>query len=125
MAEQPTSEPSTELLELILFALDHGIESVRGGGPLIPFLATIGSGRPTLARFVAESADRGREMAAGQAAARAADRGWSASTAAAFLASDPKEPARTVAAAGCKLLWRLGPGGRRPARTYGEVRCNT
>ena len=54
-------EPSAELLELILFALDHGIESVRGGG-MIPFLATMGK-RPTLQRFVADSADRGREMA--------------------------------------------------------------
>ena len=62
MADSPSLKPSPELLELILFALDHGVESVRGGGALVPFLLTTGSGRPTLARFVAESQGRSREM---------------------------------------------------------------
>lgn len=72
MSDEHSTQPSAELLELILFSLDHGIESVRGGGPLIPFLATMGSGRPKLARFVAESTKRSREMleqAAGELAA--------------------------------------------------------
>ena len=56
-------QPSPELLELILFALDHGTELVRGGRPLIPFLLTTGTGRPTLQRFVAESDARSRELA--------------------------------------------------------------
>jgi len=73
MTACPTSQPSPELLELILFALDHGIESVRGGGALVPFLLTTGSGRPTLARFVADSLDRSREMVAEAAGKLPAD----------------------------------------------------
>jgi hypothetical protein len=66
-------QPSPELLELVLFALDHGIESVRGGGPLIPFLLTTGTGRPMLQRFVAESDARSREMAEDAASKLPAD----------------------------------------------------
>ena len=73
MASSPSPHPSPELLELILFALDHGIESVRGGGVLVPFLLTTGSGRPTLARFVADSLDRSREMVAEAAGKLSAD----------------------------------------------------
>src|SRR5688572_25161813 len=62
-----TNPPGPELWQLILFALDHGLESVRGGGPLVPFLLSTGSGRPTLQRFVADSLDRSREMAAAAA----------------------------------------------------------
>jgi hypothetical protein len=67
------NQPSPELLELILFALDHGLESVRDGGPLIPFLLTTGSGRPTLQRFVTDSLDRSREMAVAAASQLPAD----------------------------------------------------
>jgi hypothetical protein len=73
MAASSPSQPSPELLELILFALDHGIESVRGGGQLVPFMLTTGSGRPTLARFVADSLDRSREMVAEAASKLPAD----------------------------------------------------
>jgi hypothetical protein len=73
MAARPSPQPSPELLELILFALDHGIESVRGGGALVQFLLTTGSGRPTLARFVADSLDRSREMVAAAASSLPAD----------------------------------------------------
>lgn len=73
MTEQASYQPSPELLELILFALDHGIESVRGGGALVPFLLTTGSGRPTLARFVADSLERCREMVAEAASKLPAD----------------------------------------------------
>jgi hypothetical protein len=73
MTGHASSQPSPELLELILFALDHGIDAVREGGPLVPFLLTTGSGRPTLARFVADSLDRSREMVAEAASRLPAD----------------------------------------------------
>jgi hypothetical protein len=73
MTATSPAEPSPELLELILFALDHGIESVRAGGPLVPFLLTTGGGRPTLVRFVADSLDRSREMVAAAASKLPAD----------------------------------------------------
>jgi hypothetical protein len=73
MTATSPAEPSPELLELILFALDHGIESVRGGGPLVPFLLTTGGERPTLARFVADSLDRSREMVTAAASQLPAD----------------------------------------------------
>ena len=40
------NEYSQELIELAFAALDHGIDSVREGGPLIPFVMTeSGEGR--------------------------------------------------------------------------------
>jgi hypothetical protein len=63
MDQSDELEPTEELLDLIFFALDHGIESVRAsGGPLRPFLMAKGEGKPLLRRFVTESLDRGREM---------------------------------------------------------------
>jgi hypothetical protein len=78
-------------LELILFALDHGIESVQGGGPLIPFLLTTGSGRPTLQRFVAESLERSREMVAAAAGNLPADVSLYAFAIDGYLHSDADE----------------------------------
>jgi hypothetical protein len=46
---------------------------VQEGRPLIPFLLSTGSGRPTLQRFVADSSDRSREMAAEAASMLPAD----------------------------------------------------
>jgi hypothetical protein len=69
----PEPQPTPELFELIRFALDHGIESVKGSGPLIPFLLSTGTGRPTLQRFVADSLDRSREMVQEAADKLAAD----------------------------------------------------
>lgn len=41
-----------KLVDLIFFALDHGIDSVKGGGPLIPFAVTETNGEKNLNRFV-------------------------------------------------------------------------
>jgi hypothetical protein len=35
-----------ELTDLVFFALDHGIESVREGGPLVGNAAFLGEGEP-------------------------------------------------------------------------------
>lgn len=43
-----------KLVDLIFFALDHGIDSVKGGGPLIPFAVAETNGKKTLNRFVPE-----------------------------------------------------------------------
>jgi hypothetical protein len=45
--------PSRKLSTLLFFALDHGVDSVRSGGPLIPFLLTESQGERKLERFVA------------------------------------------------------------------------
>jgi hypothetical protein len=48
------NEYSQELIDLAFAALDHGIDSVREGGPLIPFVMTeSGEGR-TLDRFASD-----------------------------------------------------------------------
>ena len=49
-------------MELVFFALDHGINSIRGGGPLIPFLITQGRER-NLMRFVTERLEYGVKKA--------------------------------------------------------------
>jgi len=51
-------EPSVSLMELIFLALEHGLDSVRGGGPLAPFLVTDGRER-NLERFVTERLEDG------------------------------------------------------------------
>jgi hypothetical protein len=51
------------LMDLIFFALDHGISSVEGGGPLIPFVVFEQGGTRHLHRFVTESLDAGRAKA--------------------------------------------------------------
>ena len=48
-------------MELVFVALDHGIESVADGGPLIPF-AVIADGRE-LVRFAAETLEDGHAQA--------------------------------------------------------------
>ena len=54
-------------MEVVFFALDHGIDSVREGGALIPFLITDVAGERKLERFVAnrleESLSRAQEAA--------------------------------------------------------------
>ena len=50
-------------MEVVFAALDHGIDSVRDGGPLIPFvLAERAEGRD-LARFAAETLEQGHAQA--------------------------------------------------------------
>lgn len=41
-----------KLVDLIFFALDHGIDSVKSGNPLIPFVVAETDGKKTLNRFV-------------------------------------------------------------------------
>jgi hypothetical protein len=45
------NEYSQELIDLAFSALDHGIDSVREGGPLIPFVMTESAEGRTLDRF--------------------------------------------------------------------------
>ena len=55
-----------ELSDLIFFALDHGVDSVRtSGGPLVPFVVHAASARTNkkLARFAAEQLELGVESA--------------------------------------------------------------
>lgn len=64
MSEIPASD---ELMELVFAALDHGIDSVSEGGPLMPFvLADVDEGR-TLTRFAAERLEEGVAQARSQA----------------------------------------------------------
>jgi hypothetical protein len=52
-------EMSEKFADLVFMALDHGVDSVRSGGPLIPFLVTERGGERTLQRFVAERLEQG------------------------------------------------------------------
>lgn len=52
MSEQLSIDASQALIDLIFMGLDHGVDSVRGGGPLTPFVLTVGGdGKQTLSRF--------------------------------------------------------------------------
>jgi hypothetical protein len=48
------NEYSQELIDLAFAALDHGIDSVREGGPLIPFVMTERGEDRTLDRFASD-----------------------------------------------------------------------
>jgi hypothetical protein len=56
-------EPSEELTNLAFFALDHAVESVRDGCPLIPFLLTEGEAGRDLKRFVGETLEASLQQA--------------------------------------------------------------
>ena len=60
MATSSRSGPrwSDQLTDLAFAALDHGIESVRDGGPLIPFVMTEGADGRSLRRFAAVSLEQ-------------------------------------------------------------------
>ncbi len=47
-------DPSLTLGDLLFAALDHGVNSVREGGPLVPFVMAEAEGKLSLKRFVAE-----------------------------------------------------------------------
>ena len=69
MSQKPAVDASQALIDLIFMGLDHGIDSVRGGGPLIPFVLTVGGdGKQTLTRFATgrleQSAARAGEFVA-------------------------------------------------------------
>jgi len=52
------AQPSETLMDTVFFALDHGVDSVRGGGSLVPFLVTEGAERK-LERFLTERLEEG------------------------------------------------------------------
>jgi hypothetical protein len=54
--------------DLLFLALDHGIDSVRSGGPLIPFVIAERDGERALTRFAHETLEGG--LAAGLAAVK-------------------------------------------------------
>ena len=55
MSEQLTIDASQALIDLIFMGLDHGVSSLRGGGPLVPFVVvTGGDGKRTLTRFATD-----------------------------------------------------------------------
>lgn len=59
---------------MLFLGLDHGVASVRDGGPLIPFVVTERNGERTLARFVAETLEEGVAQAVESIKANPADR---------------------------------------------------
>jgi hypothetical protein len=66
--EQPgaTLDAPEELMELVFFAMDYGIDNVRGGGALVPFLVTVDESGRTLHRLalprLEEGVEKGRKM---------------------------------------------------------------
>ena len=96
----PQPQPSSELLELILIALDHGMESVKASGTLFPFLMTTGTGRPKLQRFVADSLERCTELLNAAACSLPADVDLYASAVDGCLESDNGERRLAVVVAG-------------------------
>lgn len=68
--ERMANELSGELADLVLAALDHGVDSVREGGPLIPFVMSDTGSERTLARFVAERLEDGVAQAVAHVAAK-------------------------------------------------------
>lgn len=71
MSEIPASE---ELIEIVFAALDHGIDSVRDGGPLIPFVLAERAAARDLTRFAAETLEEAHAQARRHAGASDADR---------------------------------------------------
>jgi hypothetical protein len=65
---------SDALMELVFLGLDHGIDSVTEGGPLIPFALTeTGDGRE-LMRFAPETLEAGQALAREHVHAAGVDR---------------------------------------------------
>ena len=60
---------SQKLSQLLFMALDHGVDSVREGGPLIPFLMSSEGEKISMQRFASdqleEATSLGRQHAAG------------------------------------------------------------
>jgi len=54
------------LMELVFWAMDYGVDNVRAGGPLVPFIVTVGETGRTLHRLalprLEESVEKGRQM---------------------------------------------------------------
>lgn len=66
-------DASDALMEVVFAALDHGIDSVRKGGPLIPFVLEQGEEGRSLSRFAAERLEEGVEQARTHASASGGD----------------------------------------------------
>ena len=56
-------DASEELADLAFFALDHAVDSVSAGGPLVPFAVTEDGDGRNLTRFAAESLEEGQANA--------------------------------------------------------------
>jgi len=69
------AELSGELADLVLAALDHGVDSVREGGPLIPFVMSDTGSERTLARFAAERLEDGVAQGVAHVAAKRGEAG--------------------------------------------------
>ena len=64
MSNSNDIEMSEKFADLVFFALDHGVNSVRdSGGPLIPFVVYEQDGELKLQRFVTERLEEGPEQA--------------------------------------------------------------
>ena len=50
-------------MDLAFFALDHGVESIKNGGPLVPFAVTEGPDGRNLERFASERLEEGQAHA--------------------------------------------------------------
>ena len=57
------SEPSDELYALVGFVVTHAVDSVRGGGPLVPFAVTEDAEGRKMNRFLMETLEDGQEAA--------------------------------------------------------------
>jgi hypothetical protein len=57
-SDAPATETSDAAMDLVWTGLEHGIESVRGGGPLVPFVMVETAGERKLSRFLVGSPDR-------------------------------------------------------------------
>jgi len=66
---------SGELADLVLAALDHGVDSVREGGPLIPFVMSDTGSERTLARFATERLEDGVAQGVAHVAAKRGEAG--------------------------------------------------
>ncbi len=57
--ERLSKVASAALMDLIFFTLDHGTESVRSGGPLVPFLVVEEEGKRSIRRYAANRLEQG------------------------------------------------------------------
>jgi hypothetical protein len=57
-----TLDASEELIDLVSFAMDYGIDNVRGGGTLVPFLVTVGEDGRALHRLALPNLEEGLEV---------------------------------------------------------------
>jgi hypothetical protein len=57
----PILDASDDLMELVFFAMDYGIDNVRAAGPLVPFLVTVTAEGRTLHRLALPKLEEGIE----------------------------------------------------------------